>query len=172
MGSRSDAFTLRPLGSAPWWGGENEILDQLRERSCTSGTQGVIVHQSLSSCEEQLLRCVWFEAALCMAGGSSSTMQLFYLFFPACIARTSIPLTPDLQPENFLLGPAGTPKEKKLYLVDLGLGGWAWWHRHNLAAQLCTLPVSALPSAFHTTHICMPLQCVADASLLSLLLCV
>jgi serine/threonine protein kinase len=28
----------------------------------------------------------------------------------------------DVKPENFLLGPAGSPKEKKLYLVDLGLG--------------------------------------------------
>lgn len=28
----------------------------------------------------------------------------------------------DVKPENFLLGPSGTPDEKKLYLVDLGLG--------------------------------------------------
>jgi serine/threonine protein kinase len=28
----------------------------------------------------------------------------------------------DVKPENFLLGPSGTPDEKKLFLVDLGLG--------------------------------------------------
>lgn len=28
----------------------------------------------------------------------------------------------DVKPENFLLGPIGTPDEKKLFLVDLGLG--------------------------------------------------
>ena len=28
----------------------------------------------------------------------------------------------DVKPENFLLGRAGTMEEKKLYLVDLGLG--------------------------------------------------
>jgi serine/threonine protein kinase len=28
----------------------------------------------------------------------------------------------DVKPENFLLGQAGSPNEKKLYLVDLGLG--------------------------------------------------
>jgi len=27
----------------------------------------------------------------------------------------------DVKPENFLLGQAGTPNEKRLYLVDLGL---------------------------------------------------
>lgn len=28
----------------------------------------------------------------------------------------------DVKPENFLLGPPGTVDEKKLFLVDLGLG--------------------------------------------------
>lgn len=28
----------------------------------------------------------------------------------------------DVKPENFLLGPPGTTEEKKLFLVDLGLG--------------------------------------------------
>ena len=28
----------------------------------------------------------------------------------------------DVKPENFLLGQDGTPNEKRLYLVDLGLG--------------------------------------------------
>jgi serine/threonine protein kinase len=28
----------------------------------------------------------------------------------------------DVKPENFLLGPPGTLEEKKLFLVDLGLG--------------------------------------------------
>lgn len=34
----------------------------------------------------------------------------------------------DVKPENFLLGQPGTPNEKKLYLVDLGLGkkGGTW----------------------------------------------
>lgn len=27
-----------------------------------------------------------------------------------------------MKPENFLLGPPGTAEEKKLYLIDLGLG--------------------------------------------------
>lgn len=30
----------------------------------------------------------------------------------------------DVKPENFLLGPPKTPDEKKLFLVDLGLGNW------------------------------------------------
>lgn len=30
----------------------------------------------------------------------------------------------DVKPENFLLGQTGTPNEKRLYLVDLGLGEW------------------------------------------------
>lgn len=30
----------------------------------------------------------------------------------------------DVKPENFLLGQPGTPNEKKLYLVDLGLGNY------------------------------------------------
>ena len=29
----------------------------------------------------------------------------------------------DVKPENFLLGQPSTPQEKKLFLVDLGLGG-------------------------------------------------
>lgn len=28
----------------------------------------------------------------------------------------------DVKPENFLLGQQGTPEEKKLFLIDLGLG--------------------------------------------------
>ena len=28
----------------------------------------------------------------------------------------------DVKPENFLIGTPGTPEEKKLFLVDLGLG--------------------------------------------------
>lgn len=28
----------------------------------------------------------------------------------------------DVKPENFLLGTPGTPEEKRLFLVDLGLG--------------------------------------------------
>jgi len=31
----------------------------------------------------------------------------------------------DVKPENFLLGPPGTPDEKKLFLVDLGLGNFS-----------------------------------------------
>ena len=33
----------------------------------------------------------------------------------------------DVKPENFLLGQPSTPQEKKLFLVDLGLG-----ETHNL----------------------------------------
>lgn len=34
----------------------------------------------------------------------------------------------DVKPENFLLGPVGTPDEKKLFLVDLGLGNFKLHH--------------------------------------------
>lgn len=37
----------------------------------------------------------------------------------------------DVKPENFLLGTPGTADEKKLFLVDLGLG--------NICALLCLL---------------------------------
>jgi serine/threonine protein kinase len=30
----------------------------------------------------------------------------------------------DVKPENFLLGQPGSPDEKKLFLIDLGLGKW------------------------------------------------
>jgi serine/threonine protein kinase len=33
----------------------------------------------------------------------------------------------DVKPENFLLGPPGTLEEKKLFLVDLGLGDFIWY---------------------------------------------
>lgn len=32
-----------------------------------------------------------------------------------------------MKPENFLLGQPGTPDEKKLFLVDLGLGEFTWF---------------------------------------------
>lgn len=36
----------------------------------------------------------------------------------------------DVKPENFLLGPPGTPEEKKLFLVDLGLGELTIFYVH------------------------------------------
>lgn len=38
----------------------------------------------------------------------------------------------DVKPENFLLGQPKSPNEKRLYLVDLGLGT----HRHSLSFPL------------------------------------
>ena len=60
----------------------------------------------------------------------------------------------DVKPENFLLGQAGTPNEKRLYLVDLGLGecrplvvvgcgSRCWGVRSQLSARwtLCHTPL-------------------------------
>lgn len=33
----------------------------------------------------------------------------------------------DVKPENFLLGTPGTPDEKRLFLVDLGLGNFSFY---------------------------------------------
>ena len=48
---------------------------------------------------------------------------------PSCVHPLHAPLTPslryvhgDVKPENFLLGASGSGREKKLFLVDLGLG--------------------------------------------------
>ncbi|CAI0543234.1 unnamed protein product [Linum tenue] len=56
----------------------------------------------------------------------------------ACIAVESISILEqlhsrgfvhgDVKPENFLLGQPGTPEEKKLYLIDLGLGMLLNWY--------------------------------------------
>lgn len=37
----------------------------------------------------------------------------------------------DVKPENFLLGTPGTPDEKKLFLVDLGLGNFSFLKMSN-----------------------------------------
>ena len=42
------------------------------------------------------------------------------LYFMRCVYGRYV--HGDVKPENFLLGPPGTPDEKKLFLVDLGLG--------------------------------------------------
>jgi len=43
----------------------------------------------------------------------------------------------DVKPENFLLGPPGTPNEKKLFLVDLGLGKYI-----SLESLICPLSMN------------------------------
>lgn len=46
----------------------------------------------------------------------------------------------DVKPENFLLGPPGTPEEKKLFLVDLGLGILYFCNKSELTLlSLCCL---------------------------------
>ncbi|KAG6739418.1 hypothetical protein POTOM_057014 [Populus tomentosa] len=49
----------------------------------------------------------------------------------------------DVKPENFLLGPPGTSEEKKLFLVDLGLG------------KLLNLPVNVAPETFFRDDGCL-----------------
>ncbi|XP_019093866.1 PREDICTED: casein kinase 1-like protein HD16 isoform X1 [Camelina sativa] len=61
----------------------------------------------------------------------NSTTQAMSTEMVACIAIEAISILEkmhsrgyvhgDVKPENFLLGPPGTPEEKKLFLVDLGL---------------------------------------------------
>ncbi|KAJ0232461.1 Protein kinase domain-containing protein [Hirschfeldia incana] len=61
----------------------------------------------------------------------NSTSQAMSTEMVACIAIEAISILEkihskgyvhgDIKPENFLLGPPGTPEEKKLFLVDLGL---------------------------------------------------
>lgn len=42
----------------------------------------------------------------------------------------------DVKPENFLLGQPGTADEKKLYLIDLGLGMLSNFHNDYLLGLL------------------------------------
>jgi serine/threonine protein kinase len=51
----------------------------------------------------------------------------------------------DVKPENFLLGQPGSPDDKKLYLIDLGLG----MHLSN-SFYLCIL-------LFHATVVSLKL---------------
>ena len=57
----------------------------------------------------------------------------------------------DVKPENFLLGQPGTTLEKKLYLVDLGLG-----------AKFMTGPEGlfcvSLPTLFHATVLALNIE--------------
>lgn len=47
-------------------------------------------------------------------------IHAYHVFF-VCISPLCRYVHGDIKPENFLLGPAGTPKEKRLFLVDMGL---------------------------------------------------
>jgi serine/threonine protein kinase len=49
-----------------------------------------------------------------------SCIVVLKLYFIRCVCGRYV--HGDVKPENFLLGPPGTPDEKKLFLVDLGLG--------------------------------------------------
>jgi serine/threonine protein kinase len=53
---------------------------------------------------------------------STGSCNLFILF--VCLFRNSYSrfVHGDVKPENFLLGQPGSPDEKKLFLIDLGLG--------------------------------------------------
>lgn len=55
----------------------------------------------------------------------------------------------DVKPENFLLGPPGTPDEKKLFLVDLGLG---IAHDYYFYIILSIYPATALSISSFCTH--------------------
>lgn len=43
----------------------------------------------------------------------------------------------DVKPENFLLGQPGTADEKKLFLIDLGLGVFATFKSLSYSFLLC-----------------------------------
>ena len=52
----------------------------------------------------------------------------------------------DVKPENFLLGQANTTDEKKLYLVDLGLGEDQALQSVFAITQICTRERYLMPS--------------------------
>ena len=56
----------------------------------------------------------------------------------------------DIKPENFLLGPPGTPTEKKLYLVDLGLA--TRWRDPVCAAHVDTIKDRTYFVGLFVTH--------------------
>ena len=55
----------------------------------------------------------------------------------------------DVKPENFLLGQANTTNEKRLYLVDLGLGDYliAVTHLTAWPQRCCGISVAVVPAA-------------------------
>lgn len=54
----------------------------------------------------------------------------------------------DVKPENFLLGQPSTPQEKKLYLVDLGLGKQAGTDQYYVI-NLCYSGEIAFPFLYY-----------------------
>lgn len=65
----------------------------------------------------------------CRCSSQNNRMQTLLSFLKAIINVLNLISTSfvryvhgDVKPENFLLGTPGTPDEKKLFLVDLGLG--------------------------------------------------
>jgi len=53
----------------------------------------------------------------------------------------------DVKPENFLLGTPGTPDEKKLFLVDLGLG------KYTTLPLICPLSMNMSNLVLHSQFI-------------------
>lgn len=48
----------------------------------------------------------------------------------------------DVKPENFLLGQSSTPQEKKLFLVDLGLGEYSSFHLYSFISVVSCASLS------------------------------
>jgi serine/threonine protein kinase len=160
--TQAAAATVQPSVEGLWCNDNAQVHSRCCVRVCAQLCTHTSTHpcgpcSSTSSCQ---LASLAFPRKVAMCSCCVSTHPVCSAVVPTGVhGAVRSYVHGDVKPENFLLGQAGQPNEKRLYLVDLGLGELQL--QCDLLALLLTPELAADRSAPACT--CL-LRCLREAA--------